>query len=210
MFNWDKEIEDELDWRLNEISAIKVQLIKTESQSIKYEALLRALVVLLYAHYEGFCKFAWDFYLDSIQKQQLKRKDCDEKIVWLSLSKEFKQLGGDLSSQGIWNFFTTTLPSSLEDNLIFSKESYLDTQSNLWPNLLKENSQKIGLSYDLADQHTVLLRTLVGRRNSIAHGRKDLIKDITEYERYEKAAIESMYELGLSVVKCLEERSYLK
>jgi hypothetical protein len=122
---------------------------------------LRALVVLLYAHYEGFCKFAWDLYLDGIQKQKLKRRECESKIVKLSLNKKFKELRGDLSPQGIWDFFTTHLPSLMEEELEFKIR--LETQSNLWPNLLKSNSQEIGLSCVMADHHESLYQSIVKR-----------------------------------------------
>jgi hypothetical protein len=62
----------------------------------------------------------------------------------------------------------------------------------------------------MADYHESLLKALVRRRNDIAHGRRELIRDLDEYEKYERAAFETMYELGLSVVECLEEKTYLK
>lgn len=128
MSNWAKEIEDELDWRWSELASIKVQIVKADKASVRYEALLRALIVLLYAHYEGFCKFSWDLYLDSLEKQRLKRKDCDDRIVRLSLNKKFKELRGELSSQGIWDFFTTDFPLLMDDHLEFKVR--LETQSN--------------------------------------------------------------------------------
>jgi hypothetical protein len=208
MSNWAKEIENELDWRWSELAAIKVQIVKADKVSVRYEALLRALVVLLYAHYEGFCKFSWDLYLDGLQKRRLRRKDCDDRIVQLSLQKKFKELRGDLSPQSVWEFFTTHFPQLMDDHLEFQVR--LETKSNLWPNLLKSNSQAVGLSCKMADEHESLLKALVRQRNSIAHGRRELIRDLEEYEKYEKAAFEAMYELGLSVVECLERETYLK
>lgn len=208
MCNWAKEIENDLDWRWSELASIKIQIVKADKGSVKYEALLRALVVLLYAHYEGFCKFSWDLYLDTLEKQRLKRKDCDDRIVRLSLNKKFKELKSDLSPQGVWDFFTTHFPLLMDDHLEFKVR--LETQSNLWPNLLKANSQEVGLSCAMADYHESLLKALVRRRNNIAHGRRELIRDLDEYEKYENAAFDAMYELGLSVVDCLEGKAYLK
>jgi hypothetical protein len=208
MSNWAKEIEEDLDWRWSELASIKIQILKADKSSVRHKALLRALVVLLYAHYEGFCKFSWDLYLDSISKQKLKRKDCNDRFVRLSLSEKFGELRSDLSSQGIWEFCTTNFPSAMDDDLELTVR--LDTKSNLWPNLLKDNSQEVGLECKMADYHKNLLKALVGRRNQIAHGRRELISDLHEYEKYEKAAFETMYELGLSVVECLEKKSYLK
>jgi hypothetical protein len=37
-----------------------------------------------------------------------------------------------------------------------------------------------------------------------------VIKDLQEYQKYEDAAIEVMHELAISIVDCLDNKSYLK
>ncbi|NMG59619.1 hypothetical protein E1H12_14120 [Geitlerinema sp. P-1104] len=209
MSNWASEIEADLNWREAELAAIKSQIITTDraKKPVRYEALLRAITTLLYAHYEGFCRFAWDLYLDTIQKQNVKRNQCCEEIIKLSLRKRFKELGGDLSPDEVWNFFSNELPALTHDNVEFKIR--LKADSNLKPVLLKKNSTDAGLSCSIVDKHEILLRTLVNRRNNIAHGQKDIIKDITEYNKYENAAFEAMYELGISVIDCLDNERYL-
>lgn len=58
MSNWDKQLEDDLDWRQAELASLKSQVIKATNGSVMHQVLLRAMWALLYAHYEGFCKFA--------------------------------------------------------------------------------------------------------------------------------------------------------
>jgi hypothetical protein len=163
---------------------------------------------MLYAHYEGFCKFAWDIYLDELQKSGVKRKDCKDEIAKLSLQKQFKTLKGDLTPENLWDFGHTGFKTMLEDNLDFQIK--LETQSNLYPNLFKDNSTKVCLKCELVEQYKTELKTLVGRRNEIAHGKKMSIKDINEYKKYEDAAIEVMHELAVSIVDCLDKKLYLK
>jgi hypothetical protein len=210
MSNWENEIEADLNWREGELAAIKIQILTTDraNQPVRYEALLRAITTLLYAHYEGFCRFAWDLYLDTIQKQNIKRNQCCEEVIKLSLRKRFKELRGDLSPDGVWSFFSNELPTLIDDNIEF--KIGLEADSNLKPTLLKKNSTDAGLSCLMVDQHEILLKTLVSRRNNIAHGQKDIIRDLTEYNKYENAALEAMYELGLSVIDCLDNQKYLK
>jgi hypothetical protein len=62
MNDWANQIEENLDWRQGELASIKILLSTIDRESVRYKALLRSLVVLLYAHYEGFCKFAWELY----------------------------------------------------------------------------------------------------------------------------------------------------
>jgi hypothetical protein len=210
MSNWTNEIEADLKWREGELIAIKFQILITDKtkQPVRYQALLRAIVTLLYAHYEGFCRFAWDLYLDTIQKQNIKRNQCCEEVIKLSLRKSFKELGGDFSPDGVWKFFSNELPDLINDDIEFKVR--LEADSNLKPALLKKNSTDAGLSCLMVDQHEILLKTLVSRRNNIAHGQKDIIQNLTEYNKYETAALEAMYELGLSVIDSLDNQKYLK
>jgi len=208
MSNWLNQLEEDLDWRLTEIAILKKQAVLASKDSDRYRALLRALWAMLYAHYEGFCKFAWDLYLDELQKAGVKRKDCKDEIAKLSLQKQFKSLKGDLSPESLWNFGQTGFRTMLEDNLDFQVK--LETQSNLYPQLFKENSLKVCLSCTLVDQYEIELKGLVRRRNEIAHGQKMIIKDLNEYKKYEDAAIDVMHELAIAIVDCLDQRLYLK
>jgi hypothetical protein len=55
----------------------------------------------------------------------------------------------------------------------------------------------------------VKLKSLVARRNEIAHGQKMTISSLTEYQEYENAAIVVMHELAISVLEALESKCYL-
>lgn len=208
MSKWFDQLQKDLDWRETELAALKVQVISVPKPSVKYRALLRAIWALLYAHYEGFCKFAWDFYLDELTKAGVKRKDCKVEIAQLSLQKKIKELRGNSSIQKLWDFGSVGFTTLLEENLDFTVK--LDTQSNLYPDLFKENSLQAGLSCTLVDQYKIQLEGLVKRRNAIAHGEQMIIKDLSEYEKYEKAAIEVMYELAILINECLDKKLYLK
>jgi hypothetical protein len=207
MNNWDEQLEDDLDWRQAELASLKSQVINATDGSVLHQVLLRAMWALLYAHYEGFCKFAWDLYLDELQKAGVKRKDCKAEIAKLSLQKQFKELKGDLSLENLWNFAHSDFKTLLEENLDFQIK--LETNSNLYPKLFRENSIQVCLECTLVEQYKIDLRTLVARRNEIAHGKKMLIKDVQEYQKYEKAALEVMHELAVSIFECLDKKLYL-
>jgi MAE_28990/MAE_18760-like HEPN len=208
MNNWSQELENDLRWREAELGSLRLEALKNDKGSVIYQALLRALWAMLYAHYEGFCKFAWDLYLDELQKLGIKRKDCREEIAKLSLQKYLNSFKWDLSIDSFWEFGQTGFQKMLEEDLDFSTK--LDTESNLYPNLLKKNSIQVCLNYQLVEKHETKLKALVKRRNEIAHGKPMVIKDLQEYQKYEDAAIEVMHELAISIVDCLDNKSYLK
>lgn len=208
MRDWAKEIEDDLRWREAELATFKLSIIESKEGSVKHSALLRANWAMLYAHYEGFSKFAWDLYLEALGELKIKRGNYINSIARLSLSKEFKKLRANLTYKELWDFCETKFEDLLNEDALFVDK--LETQSNLWPNLFKDNSSTVNLPYLKMDEHESKIRALVHRRNEIAHGQKMVIKTLKEYQEYEDAAIIIMHELGVAIVESLEKQSYLK
>jgi hypothetical protein len=96
----------------------------------------------------------------------------------------------------------------MKQNLSF--EMRLETKSNLWPDLLKENSAAVDLPFAMVDKNELKLKALVSRRNEIAHGKKMIVATLEEYKPYEDAALLVMHELAVAVLDCLEKQTYLK
>ena len=206
MSSWSTQIEKELDWREDELTMLKILTVKAHTGSTTKNAQLRALTVMLYAHYEGFCKFIWDLYLDEITKSRIKRKDCCEAIIIFSLKKKFKELSGNFSPRQIWDTFSTHLPQLLDEEIEFNYP--LETNSNLWPDLLKSNLEEVALHCAVLDSHETALKALLNRRNDIAHGQQNIIRTLDEYENYEKAVFDILYELSLTVIDNLDHLNY--
>ncbi len=139
---------------------------------------------------------------------RIKRKDCRDELAQFSLQKQLKDFKKDLSPEKIWQFVTRNFNQLLEEYIEFPVK--LETRSNLHPNIFKENIVQTGISCSLIDTYETELKSLVGRRNKIAHGQKLEIKDIDEYQKHEDAAIEVMHELALAIVECLDQRLYVK
>jgi len=201
-------LEDELNWREAELASLKMLVLDSQAGSVRRQSLLRALWTLLYAHYEGFCKFAWDFYLENLEHLGLKREDCCTAIARFSLAKRFKELRGDTSDESLWEACGDDFDEWMKQALQF--ELRLETNYNLWPNLLRRNSSKIDLPSEVVSVNELKLKTLVARRNDIAHGKKMVISSLDEYKLYEDAAVLVMHELAVAVLDCLENKTYLK
>lgn len=79
-------------------------------------------------------------------------------------------------------------------------EVTVDTKSNLWPSLLEELLVSLDLgAYGVIDEPEKL-KTLVARRNDIAHGQKVFIADMTYYLEYENLTRNVMYALALAII----------
>jgi hypothetical protein len=207
MPNWADQVEDDLAWREAELASLKVQVAKSRPGSVARQAMLRSLWSMLYAHFEGFCRYAWNIYFDAIEASGAQRSDCKPKIAQMSLSKEFRRIRGDLSAENLWEFMLIGLPLLLSNKVRF--ETRFEESGNLWPQVVKENSASVGLPSTQVDTYEVEIRSLVARRNDIAHGKQMTINSLSEYEKYENAAFLIMHELAIAIVDCIENRTFL-
>jgi len=201
-------LEEELTWREAELASLKLLVLDSPRGSVRELSLLRALWIMLYAHYEGFCKFAWDFYLENVERVGVAREVCCVPIARFSLAKRFSEVRGDTSVESLWSVCTTHFGEWMKEQLGF--EIHLETKSNLWPNLLKENSAAVDLPFAMVDKNELKLKALVSRRNDIAHGKKMVVATLEDYKPYEDAALLVMHELAVAVLDCLERKTYLK
>jgi hypothetical protein len=204
----DVVLERDLQWREAELTSLKILAITAPSGSVTQQSLLRAMWALLYAHFEGFTKFCWDTIFDHIQSAKLLNSELDEKFVLIALESDFKELRGGLDAVALWEFFSMRLPTAMSKRASFPDDLRLKTESNLWPNVFERESKKIGIMCSELDRHRTRIKTLVARRNDIAHGKSMTIATVQEYNEYENATICLMHELALKTLEIVEGKLY--
>ena len=101
-----------------------------------------------------------------------------------------------LSPEAIFRFFQEDI-NALRSTA--PKAIAVDTKSNLWPELLAEILGRLDVNSNCIIEYERKLRTLVARRNDIAHGKKVFIDDLRYYQEYETAVLNVMYGLALAV-----------
>lgn len=205
----DQVLERDLKWREAELASLKKHAALSVPNSVERSSLLRALLAMLYAHYEGFTKFCWETLLDHIQSEGVSRSQLTKPFAMLSLEGEFKSLRGNTSSDYLWDFAASRFNAALERSARFEEGCRPSTESNLWPNVYEREAQKMELSCVIMDGHRQTLKSLVSRRNDIAHGKENMLRDLDEYQKFEEAVVSVMHELALSVLSSAEEKSYL-
>ena len=208
MSTWADQIEEDLKWREAELGSLKLAVAAAPDKSDRQRALLRALWTMLYAHYEGFCKFCWELLLNEIEKSGCSRSRAIESVALLSLTKVFQEFRKDTSAKGIWSFVNTRIPDEMKQSAVFP--SRLETRSNLWPGLARDNNLLVGLPSTQIDLNTSQLNALVGRRNEIAHGKKLVVESLNEYAKYEISVMLVLHELAVAVVDCLERKTFIQ
>ncbi|WP_034271061.1 MAE_28990/MAE_18760 family HEPN-like nuclease [Priestia megaterium] len=214
-----EELEEDLTWRKDEVRLLRNQLsyIPAESDKRRYR---KALLVMLYSHYEGFCYTAFQIYIKSINDESLKRNQVNFHLATCSFSKEFDAYDNiEHKPDHYRTVFRNQLPEEFKllrfarqiglvekindfwEQSVVIPDEVVNTESNLWPIVLKKLLYRLGLPHDYFKQHEGKIHRLVNQRNGIAHGRDKEGFEQKDYDEIEKA----VFEIFDSTVKLVEE-----
>ena len=160
-------------------------LISAASNDDDRDRLRRMLVVVIYSHLEGFCKFALISYSTAINSLGIECKDATAPIAAAGLTQVFKALR---DSQSKHPAFRKAFPNDVDLHLAHREQEFIsgyeevsqirvnipdaaiDTKSNLDTDVLKKLLFRLGLDFAQVEIHRSSLNRLLGNRNAIAHG----------------------------------------
>lgn len=212
----------ELDWRTADFRLLATQIENVhEAQRDQFR---RFLIVMLYAHFEGFTKVVLLQYITEINSARIDCRKANAGLVAGAWHKEFVGLDSGAKSP----FFRNVLPDDSKlhryarrkefveriDELLSRPvslpEDLVDTESNLTPTILRRMLFMVGLDHGKLDHYEAAVSELVARRNSIAHGasRKGIVK--SDYERLEAAVFAGMKEMVNTLESALNAKEYLR
>lgn len=188
------DISRDLDWRESEIASMRI-LLRSQRITVKQEkTLLRAAWAMLYAHYEGFAKNCLTLFFDEITRRSV---PCDS-LPRLTRAFALGPAIGRIRSMPTVNMIDEV--SNFSQHLTSIPEfPDVSTKSNLSPDVLKELLSSADLSTVVVEKHSTKLKTLVARRNSIAHGEENMIAEYSYYEGFEEAVYDVMYDLAFQI-----------
>jgi hypothetical protein len=218
------QLESELTWRQNEMRLLHNQLEFIE----KYEEKKRyrkSLVVMLYSHFEGFCKTAFLIYINAINKERFKCFEMNDYIITANFANIFTALEIPDSKCKI---FKPKLPDDAKlhkfcrqvnfisglNNFLSTEakipEEVIDTESNLKREVMRKILFRLGFPYDAFKKHEDQIKDLLQVRNQIAHG--TLVSGIEEdvYQKFEGSAYKIMSELMNLLMEALINKVYLR
>ncbi|MEJ0020840.1 MAG: MAE_28990/MAE_18760 family HEPN-like nuclease [Acetobacteraceae bacterium] len=167
-----------------------VENLATRSTSDAERSMLRrSLVLLTYAHLEGFCKFALFAYVAAVNAARVPCREAAVPLVAATLTKVFGALREINRKHPV---FARALPDdqrlhmsareqrfveefeNITAHLVEIPDNVVDTESNLNAVVLKKILFQLGLNFASVDAHSNTIGRLLGFRNAIAHG--DAIK----------------------------------
>jgi hypothetical protein len=218
------QLESELAWREDEIRFFQnrgATLLREEDQD-QYR---RAVILILYAHFEGFCKFAFDLYRIVINSEQIACLDASPAIAAAGWARLFKELR-DPSSK--CREFRHALPEDsklhrfardrefVERSVEFGRlhvtipDDFVDTESNLKPVVLRKILYRLGLPHDQFSEHEGNIDRLLRVRNKISHGEmRSGIKE-RDYIELRSIVFEIMGTIKRQVLESLQQSHFLR
>lgn len=174
----DDAISAEITWRKQELTTA-LKLIQ-QSTGRTRTANVRAGVLVLYAHWEGWVKGVAQLYVRYVNSQRYSYERLSEAFLGNALKTRLGAIDA-ATAPLVHNEFASFIRGGLQGKAVLS-ESLIRTDSNLSSNVLFDILDRLGLErreiYSL--RANMIDRELVHKRNTIAHG-QHLELNLDEY-----------------------------
>lgn len=217
-----EQLEYDLSWRLEEIKFLK-NVRSSISNEAEKELYNRSLILMLYAHFEGFFKLALNVYIEAVNKENLPCRDVNYATAAAALASMFHDLRHpdkkckvfppDLQDDNRLRLFgrEQVFLENIDDYVnmpAIIPEDVIDTESNLKPKVIRKNLFRIGLDYTAFDTYQGDIDRILNYRNGIAHGaRKNGIKQ-KEFDNFEAVCMTVLKGIKEQVVAALTKGLY--
>ncbi|MBK5072056.1 hypothetical protein I2492_03355 [Budviciaceae bacterium CWB-B4] len=180
-------LEEDLGWRKKELSSLT--LIAEQHND---EVILKSIILLLYAHWEGYIKKSSKLYLRYISESRLSLNELTDNFKAVALKNIISQCFNSIDSLTLQNEITVINSFSEEKKKKFKvdididndfEKTFIDTQSNLNPKVFKNLLSIIGLNYkaQMKSKEIYIDKYLLSNRNLISHGGKYQNKEDTDF-----------------------------
>ena len=162
-------LDEDLEWRKRELDTLKRMVERARPHEKVF--LLRAAVCVLYAHWEGFVRSAAESYASFVAAQGLRYRDLTPNFVALGLRTEIVNAGRserltDLTS------VAEKMIHGLDERASIDWERSVQTGANLNSARFAQILCLIGRDgKEYKSSNQLLDQKLLGKRNSVAHGR---------------------------------------
>lgn len=161
-------LAEDLIWRKKELTVLKALL--TTARPDRKGPLLRALVALVYAHWEGFIKNTSHRYLEYLAERRLLYSELASNFVAISLRNQLSEATSQRNPAALIGV-VDEMRRGLARRSRIPVNGAIDTASNLSSDVLREITAGLGLEYRHFESKAVMLdERLLANRNRIAHG----------------------------------------
>ena len=198
------QITEDRNWRLREISDLKAAINRADEKLGR--VLLRAMVTICYAHWEGYVRYAARKYLEHVALRKFKYGELDRQFLRNYFMPRLAALSTSKKSLVERCELVDEILNSSERRFSRVNEDLVDTKANLNFEVFTDICLVCGVPHsNLADKATFVDKFLLKRRNAIAHG-EDTFVEIEDLDELTNETIGIMRAFG----DALENRIVLK
>lgn len=195
--DFSEHIAQDLTWRIKEISDIKVSI--TRSDRSLQRVLLRALVTICYAHWEGYVKSCAQKYIDFIAARKLQYKNLNVQFLKNYLLPRLTAMSNSSASLSERCLFIDTVLNSSDQRFTKINKELISTRSNLSFSVLVDLCIVCSIPIELfSEKASFIDNILLHRRNAIAHG-EDTFVDIADLDQIAENTITLMRSFGYAL-----------
>jgi hypothetical protein len=201
------QIDADRSWRIKEISDLKTAAKRADTSLSR--VLLRALVTICYAHWEGYIRFSARKYLEYVSLRKHSYGDLDRQFLRNYFLPRLVALSNTKGSfRGMCDLVDEILDSS---NRRFSRVNIdlVDTKSNLNFGVLSEICLVCNIpTASFAQYERFVDVSLLKRRNGIAHGEETYV-EIDDADELTEKTIEMMRSFGDALENHVYQKDYV-
>lgn len=206
MNDFSSQVNEDRTWRIREISDLK--LATNRADPILQRVLLRSMIAICYAHWEGHVRFAAKTYLTHISIRKLRYSELSPQFTknYFLPRLTSKNLGAKSLRERceiIDDFFECSDRRYSRVN-----EDLINTRSNLNSEVIRDICIICDISNDYFEDHKTFIDVVIlSRRNAIAHGEDTLI-DINDLDEISQTSISLMRAFGDLLENRVYDQSY--
>lgn len=172
--NFSEQITDDRNWRIREISDLKLAVRRGDDGMQK--VLLRALVAICYAHWEGYVKFSARKYLEHVALRRFQYRSLDRQFFRNYFLPRLAALSTSKTSIAERCALVDEILNASDRRFSQVNDDLINTKANLNFEVFTDICLVCGLSVgSIADKDTFIDIVLLKRRNAIAHGEDTLV-----------------------------------
>lgn len=201
-------LDFDLIWRRRELSDLKASIKRADS--IERVVLLRALVAMAYAHWEGYVRLSATRYFTHLT---LKKRPYNELDIQYYINSFLARLEAFFRSKGSTKescAFIQTILDSQNSRFAFVNPQLIDTKSNLNTDVIKDLCVICGFEDDFFEDNRLFIDVfLLKKRNAIAHGQEDAI-DVGEVDEVILKTLALMEQFKTLIENKIYTKEYLR
>ena len=201
------KLEKEFDWREAEITHVKKVFLSTPQSSAVRTTLLKCLILLRYAHFEGFIRNCLNALVDQINREQNKIRELSRPFSDSALEPLIQKIRTSMPKENVCDILQQENNRHLEELAVIRE---FGGTNNLWPDQLELMFNRVGLKVEALEAYHSTISALIGIRNDIAHGKEIRVKKYQDYEKYEYGALSVCLGVILEVQQTIDEQRFRK